>query len=249
MFRSFFGGDLPALEVDLTAENVADLGAGTIISRARRHVTGGFFPNGAPTPRWSEWSERFQFVLGSESPGALDATYRLSNSESTLPTLVWPESRTIRRFDEAELVADLLATNVSTVTANIEQTLPRYELWINDVNTNKRVLYERDLTEREFEIPSALANRQLRAWVRTIVDGDQRSKWVAPVGLRCAGRDYLILTRPCKCRSTVCSDLRWLEPRPLAFPFGIQFKPVGDHIASFQCACGRPYSQQGRMER
>jgi len=80
-------------------------------------------------------------------------------------------------------VTEVELTNLDTgQKLTLTESLPRYELWLTDLETNERVLYERDLTESEFTIPEHLAGGQYRAWVRTIVDGDQQSRWSAHFG-------------------------------------------------------------------
>lgn len=169
-------GSIPDLSLNIYAQKVATLGTGQISVRARLSSTIGSHLTGPIASRWSSWSDNFSYVLGSESPGTLTTVDGLP--PFSRPVLTWPQATTIRRFDESEMVTSGAIASGSTATPTITETAPRYEVWITDLEVNERVVYETDLTESEFTVPHV---GRFRAWVRTIVDGDQTSPWSAPI--------------------------------------------------------------------
>lgn len=174
--------------LDLAMADVASLGTGEIAVRIRQRTEQFLLQQSSlkaadhpladiqisMVSRFGNWSEDFHFSLGTGVPGTLRSIYLPGPDQRTL---IWPEGKTVRRFDESKIIYGANVTNIVVGIPDIEETRPQYEVWITNVRTRERVIFEQNLTEPQFTMPASLAGETYRAWFRTVIDGGEPSEW------------------------------------------------------------------------
>jgi hypothetical protein len=96
---------------------------------------------------------------------------------------IWSASRDIHVGGVASLLTPGGIVNSSTPTFSWQAIdgAVRYELWVKNLNSNTRSVYETNLTATSFTSSNPLSSASYRVWIRAVSNAGEFSKWSAAV--------------------------------------------------------------------